>query len=94
MGAKYKRYHGSVFAHRKNNWIGMDQGKGLLYRGDQVEMTLNIDVRDNVFTIREGQELKGLSTNGIESGKKTISGVTVASSTNLFFDEDFPSLIV
>jgi hypothetical protein len=72
----------------------MDQGKGLLYRGDQVEFTLNIDVRDNVFTIREGQELKGLSTNGIESGQKTISGVTVASSTNLFFDEDFPSLIV
>jgi hypothetical protein len=94
MAQKWHRYHGSVFSHRRNNWIGMDQGKGLLYRGDQVEMTLNVDVRDNVFTVREGQELKELSTNGIESGEKTLSGITIASGTNLFFDEDFPSLTV
>ena len=90
--AKHKTYQGSVFSHARKNWRGMDQGKGLLYRGDSVEMTLNIDMRDNVFTTREGQERKDTSVTGINGGEKTLSGVTITTGANLFFDEVFPDL--
>ena len=94
MGAKYSNYHRSVFASKRGNWPGMDQGKGLLYRDNSVEMTLNADVRDNVLKVREGQERKTTSIAGIDAGKKTLSGVSVVSGTNMFFDEDFPSLSI
>ena len=92
MGKKYKTYSRSVFSHKRASWRGMDQGKGALYRGDSVEMTLNVLMDDNVFKNRVGQEIKDTSAYGIISGKKTLSGVTVASGTNIFFDEDFPAL--
>ena len=85
-------YHRSVFSHKRAVWGGMDQGKGLLYRGDFVEFMLNLSNKDNVMRVREGQEKKDTSVDGIIAGKETVSGVTVVSGTNVFFGEECPAL--
>ena len=92
MGDKFRTKHGSVFSHKRAVWGGMDQGKGLVYRGDFVEFMLNGVNKDNVFKIRDGQSVKDTADAGIQSGHETVSGVTVISGTNVFFGEEIPAL--
>jgi len=94
MGTKYHRYHGSVFAHKKGNWFGMDQGKGLLHRGDTVEMTLNLLVDNNVLSNREGQDRTLTFALGIDSAEETQSGISIGSGTNLFFGTSVPAYLI
>ena len=53
---------------------------------------INVNNEDNVFTCREGYELKEAGVVGVEAGERTISGVSIISGTNFFFDSDFPSI--
>jgi len=92
MSDLHKTYHGSVFSHKRGQWGGVDQGKGLLYRGNTVEFALNVWFGDNVFTVREGQELVTISLAGITAGNKSISGLCLVSGTNAYFDESTISL--
>jgi len=94
LKTKIGNYHGSVFSRKRAVWGGMDQGKGQVYRGDFVEMTLNVNIDDNVFKLRDGSERAEESVSGINAGKSTISGVTVVSGTNVFFGEELQSLVV
>ena len=92
MGTKFHNYRRSVFTHKRAVWGGMDQGKGDVYRGDYVDLTINIDIQDNVVKTRVGSEKAESWVNGIIAGKRTELGVTVVSGTNVFFGTELPSL--
>lgn len=49
-----KTYMRRVFGSADKSWIGIDQGKGKLYRGDSVRFALNAVFHENVFRLRKG----------------------------------------
>jgi len=92
--AKFRNYHGSVFAHKRAVWGGMDQGKGQLYRGDYVEMMLNLRNKDNVLQPRDGSSKKISTDDPINAGKGTESGITIVIGTNAYFGEEFGDIAI
>ena len=90
--ATFKTYHRRNFSHKKATWLGMDQGKGQLYRGDTVEFMLNALVDENTFKLREGQAVEDSSASGINAGKRTVNGTSIICGTNFFFDTSIPSV--
>ena len=89
---KFKTYQKRNFSHKKATWLGMDQGKGQLYRGDYVEFMMNVLIEENVFTQRVGQTKQDTSATSINACKRTVNGTTIICGTNLFFGESIPDI--
>ena len=92
MTSSFRNYHGSVFSQKKAIWNGIDQSKGLVYRGDQVEMTLNLDNDDNVLKPRDGSRKVDSNIDPINAGATTASGMTVVKGRSVFFASEYGDL--
>ena len=93
-GQRFSNDHGSVFSRKRAVWDGVDQGKGKMYRGDSVEMALNLRNGDNVLKIRDGSDRAGSGDDPIRAGKGTESGVTIVIGTNAYFGEEFDDIAI
>ena len=86
--AKSKTYHRRVFGGKDAVWLGMDQGKGLLYRGNTVRFSLNATFEENTFRPREGQTASAESYEGsLHTGRELLNTVVVGAGTDFYVTE-------
>ncbi len=88
---KSKTYSANVFSHKKGVWGGMDNSKGELYRGDTIQMSLNVVTDENVFKPREGFTEYASTDSGILSAKSTLRYVLVSTGSKVFYDTVVPT---
>jgi len=86
--AKRKTYHRRVFGGKDAIWEGMDQGKGLLFRGNTVRFSLNAVFDENTFRQRMGQEAVAQSYEGsLHTGHELLNSVAVGAGTDFYVTE-------
>lgn len=86
---KYKTYMRRVFGSRRPVWIGIDQGKGPLYRGNGVEMSWNLTSDSAVLEPRKGSYkiLLDIEIGPVYSLFDALSGLVVCEGKNLVIVE-------
>lgn len=86
MANKFK-YMKRVFSGKTIPVIGLDQGKGILYRGNGVNSIFNL-IYGTSMVVRDGQEKCNSFDDGINTGDKLIHARVIGEGTNLWASDN------